>query len=104
MDGGLSFTPKKIASTPTQISRKMGCTRRTVYEVLEKERETIEEKCVVKKAQKVGATQAARDFSPHGSKTITDFIVRKVLKKYKFFYLKRKKIPRLTQDQKEKKG
>lgn len=113
------FYSEENRLNPTQISRKMGCTRRTVYEVLEKEREThsvkdrprsgrkrklttAEEKRVVKKAQKVGATQAARDFSSHGSKTITDFTVRKVLKKYKFFYLKRKKIPRLTQDQKEK--
>ena len=105
------FLSEEEGRSPTDIARKVGCTRHTVYSVLEKESSTgtvhdrpksgrkrklttEEEQKVVKKARKVGATQTAREFSSKGSKKVSEKTVRKTLKKYKFFYLKKKKIPK----------
>ena len=52
---------------------------------------TKEEKKVVKKARKIGATQTARQFSANNNKKISRQTVGRVMKKYYFFYLKRKK-------------
>ena len=79
------FLSEENGLNPTEIAKKVGCTRHTVYNVLEKEKKTgkvknypksgrkrkltaKEEKKIVKKAQKVGATQAARQFLQKKSK------------------------------------
>lgn len=105
------FLSQENGRNPSQIAREVGCTRQTVYDVLARERETghvrnrtgsgrkrklttEEEKRVIKRAQKVGATQAAREFSTRNPKKVSDCTVRKTLKKYKFFYLKKKTNPK----------
>ena len=104
------FLSKENGLTPTQISRKVGCSRQAVYDVLDKEQETgtvkdrprsgrkrkfttKEEKKIVKKARKVGALQTAREFSVNNPKRVSDMTVRRMMKKHKFFYLNLKKIP-----------
>lgn len=113
------FLSQRNGKSPTEIAREVGCSRQTVYAVLKKERKTgeikdlprtgrkrklttSEEKAVVKRTQKVGAIQTAREFSAQNPKTISDYTVRKTMKKYKFFYLKKKKIPKLTKIHREK--
>ena len=61
-----------------------------------------EEKKVVKKAQKVGANQTAREFTSKRSQQVSERTVRRTMKKYKFFYLKKKKIPKLKTKDKER--
>ena len=78
------FIRREEGRTPTDIAKKVGCTRHSVYSVLKKEKTTgtvhdqpksgrkrkltEEEKEVVKRAQKVGAVQTAREFSSKRSK------------------------------------
>ena len=69
-------------------------------EVVENKLTTEEEKRVLNKAQKVGATQAAREFSTRNPKKVGGCTVRKTLKKYKFFFYLEKK----TQKNNESKG
>ena len=113
------FLAEENGLNPTQIARKLKCTRQTVYDTLDREAETgtvhdrprpgrkrklstKEEKKLVKKAQKLGARQAARQFSARNRKKISENTVRITMKKYHFFYLKRKKIQKLKKKEKRR--
>jgi transposase len=102
------FLSEENKLNPTQIAKKIGCAKNTVYSILKKEQETgdvedyprsgrkrklttKEEKKVVKKAQKLGATQTAREFSTNSGEKINERTVRRIMKKHSFFYLKKKK-------------
>ena len=112
------FLKEENGLNPTQIARKMKIGRDTVYDTLNRYEETgtvhdrpgrgrkrilstKEEKKVVKKARKIGATQTARQFSANNNK-ISRQTVGRVMKKYYFFYLKRKKIQKLKKKDKER--
>jgi transposase len=113
------FLSEENGRNPTQIAKRMGCTRKTVSKILKKERETgdvedrprsgrkrklstKEEKKIVKKAQKVGARKAAREFSAQGEKKLNEITIRRAMKKHQFFYLKKKKIQKLKDIDKDK--
>jgi len=113
------FLNEENGLNETQIARKMKITRDTVYDTLQRYAETgtvhdrpgrgrkrklteKEEKKIVKRAQKVGARQAAREYSSRKGKKLNEITVRRVMKKYHFFYLKRKKIQKLKQRDKDK--
>jgi transposase len=112
------FLRNENGLNPTKIAKKIGCSRNTVYEILNKYDQTgsvhdrpgrgrkrkvteAEEKAIVRKARKIGATQTAREWRGNNRKKISDFTVRKIMKKHHYFYLKKKKIQKLKQRDKE---
>lgn len=110
------FLKSENGLNPSQIAKKIPCTRPTVYKILDKYEKTgtvhdrprmgrkrkltgSEEKEIVKRARKVGATQAARESK---RKKVSRFTVARTMKKYHFFYLKKKKIQKLKKVDKDK--
>ena len=98
--------------------KRVHCDRSTVYRVLERESETgtvhdrprsgrkrkltrEEEQVVVRKARKVGAIKAAREYSLERSKNINEHTVRRTMKRHKFLS-QEEKIPKLKAKDKER--